>query len=346
LLRWLTQGSGSGRRGRRPRPAGRRPFVPRLDVLEDRTVLTTFPVTTLADGGPGSLRQAIFLANATPGDDTITFAVTGTINLASALPDLSSNIDIQGPGASTPWLNRSSTIVIVLRYFPKPPLITNTAGGVCPAREGCQGHDYRTPTGRPSDQDTCPHVLPSPRAARPHDLAGFRRLGPPGPRGLPGLPTACGRHLAGALGRGRATPDAHRGLREGRGLAPGYHRPGAGRAAAGLSRPMHRRANRPDSGRGLRTAGAEWPSRHARDTPRTGRRSQATRPRGIDQPPAGGAFVKRRPPCSRSAAVRGCRRSRRTRKRSSGRGRPSAPAPSKPRGWGRRQAAPRSVSLR
>ena len=32
--------------------------------------------------------------------DTITFSVTGTINLASALPDLSTNIDIQGPGAN------------------------------------------------------------------------------------------------------------------------------------------------------------------------------------------------------------------------------------------------------
>src|SRR5262249_38730947 len=67
-------------------------------------------VTTLADAGPGSLRQAIFLANATPGDDTITFAVTGTINLASALPDLSSNIDIQGPGASTLTVRRNAGV--------------------------------------------------------------------------------------------------------------------------------------------------------------------------------------------------------------------------------------------
>jgi hypothetical protein len=96
LLRWLKRGSGSGCR---QRPAGRRPFVPRLEALEDRTVLTTFPVTTLADAGAGSLRQAILDANATPGDDTITFEVTGTISLVSALPNLSSNIDIQGPGA-------------------------------------------------------------------------------------------------------------------------------------------------------------------------------------------------------------------------------------------------------
>jgi hypothetical protein len=59
-----------------------------------------FPVTSLADAGPGTLRQAILVANAQPGDDAITFGVTGTINLASALPDLGTNIDIQGPGAN------------------------------------------------------------------------------------------------------------------------------------------------------------------------------------------------------------------------------------------------------
>jgi hypothetical protein len=44
-----------------------------------------YTVTTLADSGPGSLRAAIELANATPADDTIDFAVSGTIVLASTL---------------------------------------------------------------------------------------------------------------------------------------------------------------------------------------------------------------------------------------------------------------------
>lgn len=58
-------------------------------------------VTNTNDSGAGSLRQAILNANAAAGDDTITFApgLTGVIQLAGALPDLASNIHIQGPGA-------------------------------------------------------------------------------------------------------------------------------------------------------------------------------------------------------------------------------------------------------
>jgi hypothetical protein len=71
-----------------------------LDCLEDRTVPSTFTVLNTEDTGTGSLRWAILAANANPGDDLITFDTggTGTINLDSALPSLSSNIDLQGPG--------------------------------------------------------------------------------------------------------------------------------------------------------------------------------------------------------------------------------------------------------
>ena len=47
-------------------------------------VLATFTVTTTADGGPGSLRQAIIDANANPGTDTITFVGSGTYLLTIA----------------------------------------------------------------------------------------------------------------------------------------------------------------------------------------------------------------------------------------------------------------------
>lgn len=47
----------------------------------------TFTVTTLADSGPGSLRDAIAQANATPGSE-VAFGVSGTITLSSALPEV------------------------------------------------------------------------------------------------------------------------------------------------------------------------------------------------------------------------------------------------------------------
>jgi hypothetical protein len=70
----------------------------------------TFTVSTLADSGPGSLRQAILDANspAYPYADRITFAVSGTINLAGALPDLSTNIDVSGPGTGVLVVRRST----------------------------------------------------------------------------------------------------------------------------------------------------------------------------------------------------------------------------------------------
>ncbi|MSZ89950.1 MAG: hypothetical protein F2585_11465, partial [Actinobacteria bacterium] len=59
-------------------------------------------VTTLADSGAGSLRQAILDANAAAGVDTITFTagLTGTIDVLTDLPHLTGGIDLQGPGAS------------------------------------------------------------------------------------------------------------------------------------------------------------------------------------------------------------------------------------------------------
>jgi predicted outer membrane repeat protein len=44
-----------------------------LEQLEDRLALSTYTVTTLADGGAGSLRDAITRANAHPGTDKINF---------------------------------------------------------------------------------------------------------------------------------------------------------------------------------------------------------------------------------------------------------------------------------
>ena len=53
-------------------------FRPRLEMMEDRTLLSTFLVSTTADSGAGSLRQAILDSNAaTTGTNTIDFAIPG-----------------------------------------------------------------------------------------------------------------------------------------------------------------------------------------------------------------------------------------------------------------------------
>ncbi|MBV8349357.1 MAG: hypothetical protein JOZ49_18100 [Mycolicibacterium sp.] len=74
--------------------------MPRLEVLESRTVLSTLTVLNNNDSGPGSLRQAILDA---PSGSTIKFANHlqggGTITLSQELV-INKNLDIEGPGAS------------------------------------------------------------------------------------------------------------------------------------------------------------------------------------------------------------------------------------------------------
>src|SRR5207244_11392973 len=55
-------------------------------------------VTNTNDSGPGSLRDALAVAN---DGDEITFAVTGTITLTSGQLTVSNNITISGTGAGT-----------------------------------------------------------------------------------------------------------------------------------------------------------------------------------------------------------------------------------------------------
>ncbi len=86
---------------------------PRVETLEDRTLLSTCHVTRLSDAGigmgfRGDLRYCINKVNTNPGADIIDFHVTGTINLTGALPDLASDIDIQGPGAASLTVRRDT----------------------------------------------------------------------------------------------------------------------------------------------------------------------------------------------------------------------------------------------
>ncbi|MFO0954680.1 MAG: L-type lectin-domain containing protein [Isosphaeraceae bacterium] len=80
------------------RPCRRRPL---LEVLEGRTLLSTFTVSSLSDDGPGSLRQAILDANVAAGvSSVISFDIPGsgvqTIQPRSALPAITAPVLIDG----------------------------------------------------------------------------------------------------------------------------------------------------------------------------------------------------------------------------------------------------------
>jgi Right handed beta helix region/Dockerin type I domain len=113
---WLARRTGRGSTARPLHRSHRRRLT--LEPLEGRALLslTTWTVNSLGDTGTGSgtsgdLRYVITQADQTTGDNTINFAVTGTITLYSALPDLSNTtglMDIEGPSASSLTVARSS----------------------------------------------------------------------------------------------------------------------------------------------------------------------------------------------------------------------------------------------
>jgi hypothetical protein len=114
LLHHLRRRSGTTGRARRPglpQAGPRRAFRPRLEGLEGRTLLSAVPivVTSLADSGAGTLRAAITTADGDSSQDyIIDFDVRGAIDLTSALPDLTSNVAIQGPGADSLTVRRAT----------------------------------------------------------------------------------------------------------------------------------------------------------------------------------------------------------------------------------------------
>lgn len=83
--------------------------------------LVDFLVTTTADSGPGSLRQAILDANAHPGSDFITFNIPGggvhTIAPSSQLPIVTDTVTIDGyaqPGSSANTLAGGENAVVAV----------------------------------------------------------------------------------------------------------------------------------------------------------------------------------------------------------------------------------------
>jgi hypothetical protein len=108
LTRWIK----SHLPGSRKSPIDNRHRLPRLglEALEDRLVLSTFTVTSLADVNPPTgvmtLRQAILTANADGNadpnhPDVINFSVAGSILLNAQLPSLTGSVSIEGPGQSS-----------------------------------------------------------------------------------------------------------------------------------------------------------------------------------------------------------------------------------------------------
>jgi hypothetical protein len=76
-----------------------RSFQPRLEQLEDRTLLSTLTVTSPADSGDGSLRAVIAAAQ---NGDQIVFDTSlhgQTITLTSGELAITKDLDIEGPGA-------------------------------------------------------------------------------------------------------------------------------------------------------------------------------------------------------------------------------------------------------
>jgi hypothetical protein len=79
----------------------RRAIILRPEVLENRTVLSSYTVLNELDSGPGSLRQAVLDANSAGGSNSISFSASvKKITLTAGELTISNNLEIAGPGAN------------------------------------------------------------------------------------------------------------------------------------------------------------------------------------------------------------------------------------------------------
>ena len=113
------------RRAARPSPSWFR-SRPRLEWMEDRMLLSTFTVTNIADGGPGSLRQAIVDSDRAGGPNTIDFAIPGTglktIAPTSPLPQITTSTLLDG--SSQPGFAGAPLIALSGRSVPASDPLT------------------------------------------------------------------------------------------------------------------------------------------------------------------------------------------------------------------------------
>jgi hypothetical protein len=76
-----------------------------------------FPVTNTSDSGGGSLRAAITAANGHGGADKIPIETTGTIELATALPAITDDVEIAGPGTASLTVERAVATPFRIFFF-------------------------------------------------------------------------------------------------------------------------------------------------------------------------------------------------------------------------------------
>ena len=94
----------------------------RLLALESRDAPAVFTVLNNLDAGAGSLRDALTQANATVVADTINFDATffstpRTISLLTALPNVTQDVSITGPGATLLTVQRDPSAATTFRDF-------------------------------------------------------------------------------------------------------------------------------------------------------------------------------------------------------------------------------------
>jgi hypothetical protein len=93
----------------------------------------SFTVSTLADSGPGSLRDAVDQANRSTGADSIGFgALSGTITLTSGAIDIFDDLAISGPGAARLTIsgNGTSRIFHIALSAPDAAVFATTISGL------------------------------------------------------------------------------------------------------------------------------------------------------------------------------------------------------------------------
>ena len=90
----------------------------------------TFIVSSLADSGTGSLRQAVISANSAAGEDEIVFTVTGKITLTSGEIAIADRLKIAGPGAGALTVSGNDQSRIFLVQGPAKAAIDVTLSGL------------------------------------------------------------------------------------------------------------------------------------------------------------------------------------------------------------------------